>query len=63
MPFRGLLKGYPEGLLRIVQGLFWCGIGGDNGKEIVFAYVFRCKMMLFLGRMIVLGVEKQKDDN
>lgn len=49
-----LLKGYPEGLLRIVQGLFWCGIDGDNGKEIAFAYVFRCKMMLFLGRMIVL---------
>lgn len=42
---------------------FWRGIDGDNGKEIVFAYVFRCKMMLFLGRMIVLGVEKQKDDN
>ena len=42
---------------------FWRGIDGDNGQEIAFANVFRCKMMFFLGRMIVLGVEKQKDDN
>lgn len=42
---------------------FWCGIDGDNGKEIAFLLMYRVKMMLFLGRMIVLGVEKQKDDN
>lgn len=55
MSSRRSLEYHPRG--------FWRGIDGDNGKEIAFANVFRCKMMFFLGRMIVLGVEKQKDDN